>query len=249
LPAINLSQLSEFSLVIVALGYKSVHLSDQTKGIAAYGFVLLAILSSYAMLRSDSLLRRISPWLNKIRLRDLDRRTDHIAKPKGEPRIFLLGFSWTASSLLEEITRHAPNLLNQLAVIDYNPHVNQELRKRQVPIIYGDITQRETLTHAGVGQAEILVCTLSNTVLKGASNLRLLKQLRAINPRAKIIMHAERFEDVPRLYAAGASYVSVPRLIEAADLCAVIQAASQDLLEEKRVDLDRNLADRYEVIP
>ena len=146
--------------------------------------------------------------------------------------------------MLEEITRHAPNLLNQLAVIDYNPQVNQELRKRQVPIIYGDITQRETLVHAGVGQAEILVCTLSNTVLKGASNLRLLKQLRGINPRAKIIMHAELFADVPKLYAAGASYVSVPRLIEAADLCAAIQAASHDLLEEKWGELDRNLADR-----
>ena len=83
LPAINLSQLSEFSLVILALGFKAGHLNKQTKGIAAYGFVILAILSSYAMLRSDSLLRRISPWLNKIRLRDLNQRTDHMAEPKG----------------------------------------------------------------------------------------------------------------------------------------------------------------------
>ena len=80
LPAINLSQLSEFSLVILALGFKAGHLNKQTKGIAAYAFVILAIVSSYAMFRSDSLLRRISPWLNKIRLRDLNRRTDHIGR-------------------------------------------------------------------------------------------------------------------------------------------------------------------------
>jgi Kef-type K+ transport system membrane component KefB len=249
LPAINLSQLSEFSLVILALGFKAGHLSPQTKGMASYAFVFLAVASTYAILESNSILRAAQPWLTKLGFRDLDQRTELLAKPKGKPLVFLLGFSWTASSLLEEITRHAPNLLERLAIIDYNPQVYQELRKRNVPIIYGDITHRETLAHAGVGEAEMIVCTLSNTVLKGATNLRLLQQLREINPHAKILMHAELFEDVSRLYAAGADYVSVPRLIEAATLCQAMQAANQNLLEEKRAELDRALQERYEVIP
>jgi len=42
-------------------------------------------------------------------------------------------------------------------VIDFNPQVNEELRKRQIPIIYGDISHRETLVHAGIDAAEIIV--------------------------------------------------------------------------------------------
>ena len=49
--------------------------------------------------------------------------------------------------------------------------------------------------------------------------------------------------------AAGADYVAVPRLLEAQDLCKVIRAARQHLLPEKRADLDRELANRNEVIP
>ena len=151
--------------------------------------------------------------------------------------------------MLEEIARNEPGLLKELAVIDFNPRVNQELRRRGVRAIYGDVSQRETLVHARIGEAEIIVSTLPNTVLKGTTNLRLLRQLRELNPGAQIFMHAELFGDVPKLYAAGASYVCVPRLIEAFDLLGLIRAARKSELEQQRKMLDRELADRKEVIP
>jgi hypothetical protein len=43
--------------------------------------------------------------------------------------------------------------------------------------------------------------------------------------------------------------VSVPRLIEAQDLCEVIQAARSNLLVNKREELDKKLKERHEVIP
>ena len=249
LPAVQLSQVSELSLVILTLGVNANHIRKDTADITAYAFVFLAVASTYATTNIDPLLRLASRCLRKLGLRDLNPETSLMTKLKTPPRIILLGFSWTASSLLEEIMRHEPNLLPDLAVIDFNPQVNQELRARGVQVIYGDISQRETLVHAGVDRAEIIVCTLPNTVLKGATNLRLLQQLRTINPDAQIIVHAELIVDVPRLYAAGASYVSVPRLLEAAEMCAVITAARDKLLDQKRAEQARELLDRREVIP
>ena len=127
--------------------------------------------------------------------------------------------------------------------------MNQELRQRGVQVVYGDISQRETLLHAGVEEAAIIISTLSNTVLKGTTNLRLLQQLREINPSAKVIMHAELFADVSKLYAAGADYVSLPRLVEAVELCEAVEAARQGRLDQKRAELDRVLNNRHEVIP
>jgi hypothetical protein len=77
----------------------------------------------------------------------------------------------------------------------------------------------------------------------------MLRQVRELNPTAHIIVHAELLSDVPALYAAGASYVSAPRLLEAADLRHVIEAAGKQLLEEKRTTQVAQLVARNEVIP
>jgi hypothetical protein len=77
----------------------------------------------------------------------------------------------------------------------------------------------------------------------------LLRQLRELNPHAKIVVHAEQLSDVAPLYAAGADYVSAPRLLESKDLLAVIDAAEKNLLEEKRKQQEQQLVKRAEVIP
>lgn len=253
LPMLNLSQVSEFSLVMVALGVSFQHVSERTFGIILYAFVVTAVLSSYAITQSGVLLRIGSRLLQAIGIKDLDEADDDETKGSGHghssSEIYMLGFSWTASSLLEEMTSHHAELLPRLAVVDFNPLVARELKRRNIRIIYGDITKRDTLLHAGVGQAKVIVCTLSNTVLKGANNLRLLKDLRAINPGARIVMHAELISDIATLYRAGADYVSVPRLIEAERLSDVICAACEDRLAERRAELDERIAERNEVIP
>jgi voltage-gated potassium channel Kch len=137
--------------------------------------------------------------------------------------------------------------LREIAVIDFNPHVNQELRRRGVTVIYGDISQRVTLLHAGIDKAEIIISSIPNAILKGTTNLRLVQELREINAKAKIIAHAELLAEVPKLYAAGADYVSVPRLIEAKVLREVIVAAQENRLDEKRSELERDLRERQEV--
>lgn len=249
LPTINLCQMSELSLVLLALGRKSGDVSDKIIGIAAFAFAFLAIGSTYAILADDLLLHRISPWLNRLGLHDLDDTILVQKTHEKEKRICLLGFSWTASSLLEEITRERSDLLEEIVVIDFNPVVHEKLKKRNVRAIYGDITSRDVLHHAGASHAEVIVCSLPNIVLKGADNLKMLRLVRDLNPSAKIVVHAELLSDVPALYAAGASYVTAPRLLEAADLLQVIEAAEKDLLEQKHADQINKLEGRNEVIP
>jgi Kef-type K+ transport system membrane component KefB len=246
-PAINLCQLSELSLVLLTLGWKSGDVSQNTISVAAFSFAFLAVDSTYAICASDTILRKTSPWLKRLGLPDLAR--EEAAAPSGaKRRIFLLGFSWTASSLLEEMSRDKPTLLPEIQVVDFNPRVIEQLRKRGVGVVYGDISQRDVLLHAGIGNAEIIICTLPNILLKGATNIKLLRQLRELNSSAKIVVHAEQLTDVPALYAAGASYVSAPRLLESVDLIRVIEAVDKGLLDQKRKEQAEFLEERNEVI-
>ncbi len=249
LSAINLSQMSELSLVLLALGAASHEVSENSIGIAAFAFAFLAVGSTYAIQKNDAIVRKTAPLLNQLGLRDFAQTSPEASDRKKSRRICLLGFSWTASSLLEEISRESPTLLAEITVVDFNLRVYEGLRQRGVAVAYGDITQRETLLHAGVAESEIIICSLPNTVLKGASNMKLLLQLRELNPHAQIVVHAELLEDIPRLYAAGASYVSAPRLLEAADLLRTIEAAENKLLDEKRAEQIKQLEHRDEVIP
>lgn len=249
LPAINLCQMSELSLVVLALGQKAGDVSDQTIGIAAFSFAFLAIGSTYAILGNDQLLRKATPFLGKLNLHDLD-HTAFLKREDVKPRrICLLGFSWTASSLLAEIEAKRSDLLSEIVVIDFNPVVHERLKRKGVFAVYGDITARDVLHHAGVSHMEIIICSLPNMILKGADNFRILRQLRELNPESLIVVHAEVLTDVPALYDAGADYVTTPRLLEAADLLHVIESAEKDMLTAKCEAQQQNIRDRKEVIP
>jgi Kef-type K+ transport system membrane component KefB len=249
LPAINLSQMSEFSLVILVLGLQASHIQQHTLDIAAYAFVVLAVGSSYAITASDRLFRSLSSVLQRAGVKDLEGLPDGTPGHGRPPRVMLLGFYTTASSLIAEIERCQPDLLAELAVIDFNPMVNQRLRQRKLRIIYGDIGKRETLIHAGVSKAEVLLCTLPNSILKGTTNLVLLRHLREINPNARIIMTSDAFDEVEELYRAGADYVSVPRLAEACELFEVLAGALENGLPSKRAEAEARLTGRREVVP
>jgi len=254
LPAINLCQISEFSLVVLELGAKAGHIRTETAGLASLAFVMLAVGSTFGMTRSDGIVRWLIPRLKSRGVSDLDtlKRTEAEQAAHGHghgSKILLLGFFRTASSLLTELERHAPDLLPNVGVVDFNPEVHAELRRRGVRVIYGDISQRDTLVHAGLETAEVLVCTIPDSLLKGITNEKLVRQLRGLNPTARIIAPAEVLREIPALYAAGADYVTVSRVGEAADLREAVRAAEEDLLESLRATQATLLEGRREVLP
>ncbi|MCA6120916.1 cation:proton antiporter [Bradyrhizobium sp. WSM 1704] len=255
LPAINLAQISEFSLVVIQTGTAANHIATETASAASFAFVVLAVLSTFAMGRSDQIVRGLIGPLKRIGLRDLDHGQDG-AKGEGHEgghgeirRIVILGFFRAASALLSQIERQNQSLLEQISVIDFNPLVFRTLSDRGLHVIYGDISNVDTLVHAGIGKAEIIILSVPDFLLVGADNEKLVRHVRALNPTAKIVATADLLADVNDLYAAGADYVTVTRISDAAELYTVIEAADAGLLDDKRAEMDARLSDRREVLP
>lgn len=248
LPALNLSQVSEFSLVLMQLGVAVGHVTAETKSATSFAFVILAVASTFAMNKSDGLVQALVGLCRRVGIRDLG--DEHGAADDGDrpARIVLLGFFRTASSLVAELDREDRSLLDDIKVVDFNPQVFRTLRERNIKVVYGDLAQRETLVHAEIQHAEILVCTIPDYLLKGIDNEKLVRQLRSINPSAIIIAPADLVGEVERLYAAGANYVMLNRLTQAHALRQILQDAGNGLLDGRRDELDRLLADRREVL-
>ena len=253
LPAINLAQISEFSLVVIQTGVAANHITTETASAASFAFVVLAVLSTFVMGRSDQFTRLLIGQLKRIGIRDLDHRHEIEGEQEGghgeARRIVILGFFRAASALLSEIERQNQSLLEQITVVDFNPVVFQTLADRGLHVIYGDISNVDTLVHAGVGKAELIILSVPDSLLKGANNEKLVRHVRALNPTARIVATADLLSDVNDLYAAGADYVTVTRLTDAHELFAVIEAADAGLLDDKRAALDVRLGERREVLP
>ena len=72
LPAINLAQISEFSLVVIQTGITAGHIKTETANAVSFAFVVLAVLSTFIMVRSGEITKGLIGPLKKIGLRDLD---------------------------------------------------------------------------------------------------------------------------------------------------------------------------------
>jgi Kef-type K+ transport system membrane component KefB len=251
LPAINLAQLSEFTLVLLQLGVQSKHISAGTSSSASFAFVVLAVLSTFVMMRSDAVARVSIAGLKRLGLRDLDHRPDDSESGGAVhgSRIMLLGFYRTASSLLAEFERQNVPNEDQISVVDFNPRVYHSLRERGVKVLYGDIGHSDVLKHAGIADAQIVLLSVPDALLVGTTNERLVRSVQAINPTAKIIATADVIGNVQVLYDAGGDHVIVSRFAEANALLDAIRAAEEGLLQDRRAELDAQLAGRREVLP
>jgi len=222
LTSINLSQLSEFALVITAIGLKSQHIVSDIQTIIIFVFVITSISSTYMIKYNQQLQGVLSKVAARAGFRDLKSPlTDEPAAPPKD--IALLGFFRVASSFVREIEDAAVNLKDKLVVVDFNPRVLRRLPRHGIKVVYGDISNPETLHHAGIDEVKIVISTISDEILVGTSNLRLIDQMKRIAPKARIIVTAESPSRALEFYRAGADYVYLPNRLAAQHLLTVVE--------------------------
>jgi Kef-type K+ transport system membrane component KefB len=231
LSAIHLSQISEFALVILLIGVSDRfrHIPSEIVSLGVMILVLTATGSTYLVQGSHTLVRRFVRLAGATPFEDpmsgTARREEHAEVP-----IVLVGCFRVASSLVHGLLDAG----RTFRVIDFNPRTHRELLDLGVPCVYGDISHLDTLEHAGVARASILISSVPDDFLRGTSNRKLLDSLRGLNPSATIVVTAESAAQALELYAAGADYVLVPRLLAARRLLEVLDEAEAGGLDPVR---------------
>ena len=254
LPSINLAQMSEFSMVIAAIGLVDHHIDQKTVSVLIFVFALTSVASTYLIGYSHQLQKLLAGWLGWMGLEDLDARAaDAPAVPTHAGKdVVLLGFFVEASALVHEYEldvksgRHP--LLGRLLVIDFNPLVHEELMRRDIACVYGDISHLETLRHAEIQNAALIVSTIPDTMLKGTHNLELLRKSRQLCPRGRVIVTASRTASALELYEAGADYVFMPGLQSAAQMSSILAEGLEHGFAGLRAEQIEQLRRRNEVL-
>ncbi|HYE90458.1 MAG TPA: cation:proton antiporter, partial [Terriglobales bacterium] len=155
--AINLAQISEFSLVIVALGAGYGHVSTDVASVVIYTLLITSVVSTYGILFNHELASAMARAAARLGLplytgpvpaAEAAASADGHGHAAGAD-IFFLGVSREGLAFVQHLERESPGMKRRIVAIDYNPETLEALQADGVECHYGDIANVETLRHAG----------------------------------------------------------------------------------------------------
>ncbi|MBM3261572.1 sodium:proton exchanger [Candidatus Kaiserbacteria bacterium] len=197
---LTVAQISEFSLILVSLGYSLGHIGTETVSLVTLVGIVTIAGSTYLILYADAIYAVLRDTLELVSI-----RKRHHREPKSNdenPDIIIFGFDRVGHEFVSVAAQVSPQYL----VVDYDPHAIKQLQEAQVPFRYGDAEDIEFLQEIGLQSAKLVV----SSIPVRDTNLLLVNFYRKHNASGTIIMLAHTIEEAKELYLNGASYVVMP---------------------------------------
>jgi len=199
---LTVAQISEFSLILIALGVKVGHLSqDILSFVTIIGLITIAG-STYMIMYSDKIYPYISNYLKIFERKNVKEK--ELIKDK-EYEYILLGENRIGFSIMKSFT----HLKKKYLVIDYNPERIKKLKAKGINCIYGDVSNSDFIDSMRIDKAKIIVSTIPEKEI----NFMILEKIKKRNRNAIVIVTSRTISDSIELYKAGADYVILPHFL------------------------------------
>lgn len=199
--AIHLSQISEFSIVLVVLAASTGLVREQAVTVMTLTALITIALSTYLMQYGDSLYRA---WQGALSIFERKELKKELLALQHYPLV-LLGYHKGGHEFIATFRQ----MKKPYVVIDFDPDIIETLDHQGINHIYGDVTDLELLDEIGVHKSELVISTLSDA----AANELLVTHIMHHNKKALFICHATSYDEAELLYEKGAAYVIVPHFI------------------------------------
>lgn len=204
LAGLTVAQISEFSLILVAMGASLGHLGKEVVGTVVVVAVVTMITSTYMIMRAEKIYKRLRRLL-KLFEKTVTIEQVFVEQSELTDHVVVVGFGKSGRTIAKYfLRRNTPTL-----IVDFDPKVFKLLSAQKIPVLFGDVTDDEVLAAANVRKAQIVVSTIN--VL--SDNLSLLEYLRTKRSKAQVLMIAQTRQEAIKLYEAGASYVVLPSAV------------------------------------
>lgn len=202
--AINLSSISEFSLIIMVVGVRLGIVPQSTLTAMALTGVLSLIVSSTLITYSRQIYKFAEPVIGFFEHGGSDKSADK-KKLAMEDHVVLVGARWMGGEIMKYLKREGIPFM----VVDFDPEVVKKLAGERVHVLFGDIGDPEVLEFLDLHKAKLIISTADNQ----EDNLVLVSELRRKNTKAAVIIRAGDASEATALYGAGADYVILPDVV------------------------------------
>ena len=196
---INLSQVSEFSLVLVFLAVSDGIVDPKLGSVITLVAIITIASSTYLIQYDDKLFR----YFDKVKINIFEKEV--IYKEKRSPNSYqniLLGYHHGGHEFIKTFKEMGKKFL----VVDYDPDVIEILQNQKVDSLYGDAKDMELLQEAGIEKSKMVVSTINDH----ETNVFLANLVNKVNPDALVIAHANNIKEATELYDLGVGYVMIP---------------------------------------
>ncbi len=200
---INLGQISEFSLIVLALGAQLGYIKENILSMGTFVGLLTIAASTYMIENSDYLYKHIGSKLY-FKRRGIHRHEERPDELVGAHDVIIFGFKRMGSQIIDYFGRK-----KNVLIVDHDPETVLKLQKNNRHAIFGDASDIELYSEIPLDKAKIIISTLIDI----DSNRLLTKQVRKHNSDAILLMTASQPEDALLLYEAGADYVIIPHTV------------------------------------
>lgn len=224
LMGINMTQVSEFSLVVMTAGWGAGMWEEPlVKAVTMAGLFSMA-LSTILIGKSEKLSLRISK-MSKLLFHFGGKNKQH--KIEFEDHVVLFGGDRTGKSILAFLNR----IGEKTVIVDFNPQVVAELKRKGEKVIFADATDPDVLDLTNIGEAKLIISTIKNI----NDSLCLISELKNKYVSVPVIADAESLAQAKELYKAGVAYVIFPHFVSGWHMGQMI----------KKYDKDKNVLLRF----
>ncbi|MDD5007947.1 MAG: cation:proton antiporter [Syntrophorhabdaceae bacterium] len=222
LAGLAVAQISEFSLILAALGVNMGHINMEAMSLITLVGVITICMSTYMIIYSGTIYRWIASPL-RIFERGHPYREMSIPRECAVPEvdIVLIGLGNYGSG----IAQHLLERKKLFAGVDFDPVALETWRSRGLPVIFGDVGDPEFLDSLPLNCASWVVSTVRDREL----SMVLLHLLRERRYEGKIALSA-RDEEEANIYSSGGAHVVLRPFSDAAEEAADSLTEAIDLL-------------------
>ncbi len=154
------AQISEFSLILAALGLSLGHLDSSAMSLVTLVGLVTISASTYMILYSGPLYARLSGVLSvferRVTAREGETNADVDAAAARAHLILVLGLGDYGTSIAEQLRQHGWNLL----AVDFDPDALKRARAMGLPVLYGDAGDPELLAQLPLAHASWILSTV-----------------------------------------------------------------------------------------
>ncbi len=203
LAGLTVAQISEFSLIVAALGLSLGHINPETMGLITLVGVLTIFASTYMILYSGKLYALLAKPLRIFERKNPYREASIDDLKDIQPvDMILAGLGNYGSALAEYLLRRRKAFIG----VDFDPGVLKKWRERGVPVLYGDMADPEIREQLPIDKVKWVVSTVRSPEL----NLALMGHLRSSEYKGKVALTAADKLDADLFEKSGAHVVFRP---------------------------------------
>ncbi len=205
LAGLTVAQISEFSLIVAALGFSLGHITAPVVGLITLVGVVTILASTYMILYSGPLYQLLSKPLKIFEKKNPQREAAECCLyDAAETDAILVGLGSYGGALAEHLLRRRKRII----AVDFDPAVLKKWRQQGVSVLYGDIGDPEIHEQLPLDKTRWIVSTVRIREL----NLSLLQMLKNRGYQGNLALTAAAPQDATAYERAGVPVIFRPYL-------------------------------------